>query len=87
MIRVLAQTELLHYRRLKLGSLSNSEPNPCLSETPDEVLRECPFPDLLERPEISISAASEGELPLANPMSTLDTSEGNGRTREGSDCR
>jgi hypothetical protein len=52
-------------------------------ETPGEALRECSFPDLLQRPEIAISAASEGELPLANPMGKLDAGQCNGRTPEG----
>jgi hypothetical protein len=38
-----------------------------------EVLRECLFPDLFQRPEISISTPPERELPLANPMGELDS--------------
>jgi hypothetical protein len=39
--------ELVHYRRPKLGSLNNSEPNRLASDFGDEVLRECSLPDLL----------------------------------------
>jgi hypothetical protein len=39
---------------------------------PGAVLRECSFPDLLERPEIPIPTAPERELPLANPVGKLD---------------
>src|ERR1700684_253353 len=46
------------------------------------VLRECSFPDLLERPEIPITTASERELPLANPMGKLDAGQRYRRTPE-----
>ena len=40
------RSELVHYRPLKLGSLSDSEPNRYGSDNPDEVLREGSVPDL-----------------------------------------
>jgi hypothetical protein len=47
-----------------------------------DVLRECSFPDLLERLEIPISTAPERELLFADPMGELDAGQGNGRTPE-----
>jgi site-specific recombinase XerD len=68
--------ELLHYRRSKLESRSDSEPHRQMRDSLfGEVLRQRSLPELLERPDIPISTAPERELPVANPMGKLDAGQ------------
>ena len=61
--RLIHPTEVVHYRRPKLGSL----------------LGECSIPELLQRPDVPISTAPERELSPSNPIGKFDAGQCNGR--------